>query len=145
MHCALEHCVISLCQVVCCDWWWKVWADEEMLHCLLLAAVTGIRPGSVIPLTMLVLQHLTWLFRLFRLFQMVHSKWAPSEVSPLQWSSCPVWCCLEHWGGFSIDKCVCGKWSHWGEQWKRWNYFWNAGVMFQECVGTWDGIGRFVA
>ena len=27
-----------------------VWADEEMLHCLLLAAVTGIRPSDVIPL-----------------------------------------------------------------------------------------------
>ena len=27
-----------------------MWADEEILHCLLLTAVTGIRPSGVIPL-----------------------------------------------------------------------------------------------
>ena len=27
-----------------------MWADEEMLLCLLLAAVTGIRPSGIIPL-----------------------------------------------------------------------------------------------
>ena len=68
---ALECCVVGLCQVVCCDWWWKVWADKEMLHCLLLATVTGIRPSGGIPLDHVGLAASYWLLR-----QLRHSKWS---------------------------------------------------------------------
>ena len=49
-----------------------MWADEEMLHCLLLAAVTGIRPSGVIP---------------FHHVGLAASDLAPQDVKTSKWST----------------------------------------------------------